>query len=174
VNEPTPEDVKRTAPAESPERESVESIIGFRVGTTWLGVETDAVQEITDYTEPTPLPRCPPHIPGLMNLRGQAVPLLDLSVFLDLEDQTGNANRRDGSEKALRRVLVVFAADMRVGLLCDRILGVLEMPRGDIGEIKLAQNRRLIEFARGELDASARILVVLTIDKLLSAAQATG
>ena len=125
----------------------------------------EILREVTDYREPTPLPGCPPHIPGLMNLRGHALPLLDLGVFLDLGEPDAAAPRR---------VLVVAAEGMRVGLLADRILGVVRVPAEDIADIRLAQNRRLIDFSRGELETSERTLVVLAMDKLLTSAQATG
>lgn len=147
------------------------SVVGFRVGQSWLAVEVQAVAEITDYAPPTPLPHSPPHIPGLLNLRGLALPLLDLGMYLDLVDA---GTSRGDAETGWRRVVVVTAARMRVGVVCDQVLGVSDFGPDHVQEVQLTQNRRLVEFARSEIIEVERTLVLLDVSRLLQAAQATG
>jgi purine-binding chemotaxis protein CheW len=153
-----------------------QSVFGFLVGTSWLGVGTDSVQEVTEHAEATPIPRAPAHIPGLMNLRGAAVPLLDLSVFLELDGGEAVAQEEGAAADlaSFGRVLVVQAAEMRVGLLTDRILGVVDHAIDELPAVELAQNRRLVEFALGEFEFRDRVVTVLSIERLLRAARATG
>lgn len=53
-----------------------------RVGSEEYGVPILAVESIIRYEEPTPVPHARPGITGVLNLRGQVVPVLDLSQVL--------------------------------------------------------------------------------------------
>ena len=55
------------------------------VGHLLVGVDVDAVQEVTAGGEVTPVPLAPPVVSGLLNLRGQIVTAIDLRRSLQLE-----------------------------------------------------------------------------------------
>ncbi len=57
----------------------------FRVAERLLGLNLLTVREILRPLDITPVPRAASHIRGLLNLRGQIVTILDLSVCLGLE-----------------------------------------------------------------------------------------
>src|SRR5579863_6774526 len=55
----------------------------FTLGKEEYGIEILKVQEIKGYSAITPIPNTPPHVKGVMNLRGTVVPVVDLrSKFL--------------------------------------------------------------------------------------------
>ena len=56
----------------------------FRVAERLLGMDLLTVREILRPLDITPVPRAAPHIRGLLNLRGQVVTIIDLSVCLGL------------------------------------------------------------------------------------------
>jgi purine-binding chemotaxis protein CheW len=60
----------------------------FRVAERLLGMDLLTVREILRPLDITPVPRAAPHIRGLLNLRGQVVTIIDLSVCLGLEPVT--------------------------------------------------------------------------------------
>lgn len=49
-----------------------------------LGIDLGSVREFTDIQQLTPIPCCPPHIVGNMNLRGEIVTLVDIRPVLKL------------------------------------------------------------------------------------------
>ena len=49
------------------------------------GVEILKVQEIKGWDTATPIPNTPPHVLGVLNLRGAVVPIVDLRIRFDLE-----------------------------------------------------------------------------------------
>lgn len=55
----------------------------FRVAGSVYGCDIDAVREIIPYRRATRLPGAPPHVQGLINLRGTIVTVLDLGARLD-------------------------------------------------------------------------------------------
>ena len=52
-------------------------LISFRVGEQYFCVDIMAVRELRGWTEATPLPRAPAYVTGVINLRGEVLPVVD-------------------------------------------------------------------------------------------------
>lgn len=134
----------------------------FRCGGAQLAVPAQRVERLVPLGSVTPIPLAPPRILGLMNLSGDAVPLLDVSRFLGLPPS--------GSHEA-RAVLVCATDEYRVGLVCDRASGVERVAQGAIQPAELASPERLRDLAIGELVADNGVRVLLDLDRLLDEAR---
>src|SRR5580704_9770194 len=89
-----------------------------RVGDLLVGIDADAVQEVTAGAELTPVPLASPLVSGLLNLRGQIVTVIDLRRCLQILDRPAG----------LRPVHVVLrTADGGVSLLVDEVGDVLSL-----------------------------------------------
>ena len=135
--------------------------LGFEVASAHLAVPADCVDEILELGEVTPVPLAPRHVGGLINLRGDALPLLDLTAFLGL-----TAPSRPTT------VLVTRADVYRVGLLVHRAHGA--RPLGDrsaAAPARLTQPARLREFALAEIETEAGVQALLDLARLLEAAR---
>jgi purine-binding chemotaxis protein CheW len=82
-----------------------------------FGVEVETVQEVIRYQETTRVPLAPGSVGGLINLRGQVIPALDLRSRLGMPDR---------AEGALPMNVVVRTEDGAVSLLVDQIGEVIE------------------------------------------------
>lgn len=80
------------------------------------GAPLQAVREVFTLGPLTPVPTAPAAVAGVANLRGQVVPVLDLMRLLDL----GLHRLRLGDP-----VVLVESEGTRVGLLVDRVVGLL-------------------------------------------------
>jgi len=56
--------------------------ITVEIGDRRLGIDVMAIREIRAWSPATPLPNTPPHVRGVVNLRGVILPVLDLSQRL--------------------------------------------------------------------------------------------
>jgi len=142
----------------------------LRIGQLWLAVPVEHVEEVAPQVEPSPVPLAPPHIPGLINQRGQAVPLLDLRVFLGLRQEVAEGSALDQS---FRRIVVLSAEGMRVGIPCDQVRGVIEAPSGQMRPVEGVQGERLREFSSAQLGTES-LLLVLDVPRLLLAARVSA
>jgi purine-binding chemotaxis protein CheW len=88
----------------------------FYLDSFLLGIETHHVREIIRLQGITPVPQAPPAVRGLMNLRGEIIPVLDLRRCLDLPES------RPGS---IPLVMVLHYRETVVSILIDRIAEVL-------------------------------------------------
>ncbi len=95
----------------------------FRLGQEEYGIEILRVQEIKGYSAITPIPNTPPHIKGVMNLRGTVVPVMDLRVRFGLAE---------GVLDRFTVVIVVTAGTRIVGLVVDAVSDVLDIEASDV------------------------------------------
>jgi len=87
------------------------------IGSGRYAIELERVAEFTHLTRVTPIPCCPPHILGCMNLRGAILTLVDLAPLLQGQPQ------RD-----YRAVVIMWLGDQRLGLAVHQVVDVRAYP----------------------------------------------
>lgn len=100
-----------------PEETVKDRYLCFSLGTQGFGVPISQVKEIVEMQEITPVPHMPSYIQGVINLRGQIIPLLDLRTRMGMEYRA--YDRRTC-------VVIVQHRDRQVGLAVDRMEEVLQ------------------------------------------------
>lgn len=81
-----------------------------------FGISINYIQNIVRMTSITRVPNVPPYIKGVINLRGEIIPIMSLRIKLDLEpDEITNQTR----------IIIVNVEDKLVGLFVDEVLEVL-------------------------------------------------
>lgn len=102
-----------------PEAEPVDlvTLLKFRVGSERFAFPVEQVREVTRVP---PLiarvPRSAEFLLGVMNLRGQILPVLDLRIMLGLPG---------GSMSAASRVLILRGPEGDLGILTEKVLGLV-------------------------------------------------
>ncbi len=94
----------------------MDAYCAFERGGRAFGVPVRAVREVLTGETATPVPRAPAHIAGVVNLRGEPLPLLLVDEWI------GVPSRR---YRPADQILVVESSRMRVGIVVDRVLDVL-------------------------------------------------
>ena len=129
----------------------------FSLGDEEYGVEILKVQEIKGFTPVTPIPNTPPHVKGVMNLRGTIVPVIDLRLRLGMAP----------TECAPFTVIIVMAVGTKiVGAVVDAVSDVLHVPRADIQpapQLGGADARCIAGIAQ----AGEKLIVLLDVDAVL-------
>lgn len=148
-------------PIEAEEKVEARPLLRFRLGDSLLAVDATQVDEVTDVTTYTPVPVAPAHVVGLMNLRGHAIPIVDLHRVFELTSH--------GTEESVPRVVIVRVDDMRVGLMCDRVLGVEDVRLDAFAEPDAFAGQSLEPYARALLHDDDGVTVVLDLPVLLEA-----
>lgn len=95
----------------------------FRIGGEDYAIDIMRVREIIHPLPITPVPRAPAFVEGVVRLRGEVIPVLDVRRRLGVPPAPLS---RKG------RFLVVNVAGRRIGLVVDEVCEVLRMPRSDI------------------------------------------
>lgn len=99
------------------------TVVEFRLAHETYGVESSYVRGVYSLKEWTPLPGLPPFVPGIVNVRGQLLPAIDLKKFFDLPDK---------GPTGLGTVIILHDDHTEFGLLADAVLGVRAIPRKEV------------------------------------------
>lgn len=132
-------------------------LVRFDVAGEQYAVNILSVQEINRMTELTRVPNSAPDVAGLINLRGQIIPVVDLRT-------TFNMPQAATSESS--RIVVVEIHSKKVGLIVDRVHEVLRIDQS-IVEPPPAMVRPLrSEFIDGVGKVDDRLIILLNLSKL--------
>jgi len=101
-------------------RATGDQYVVFRLGETQFGVAIKQVLRIVRLTPITRVPRAPHFLEGVINYRGQAVPVVDLKKRLAL---SGGEEYGDAA-----RVLIVELETQSIGMLVDAVAGISRLP----------------------------------------------
>jgi purine-binding chemotaxis protein CheW len=101
-----------------------EQVVVFRLGKEEFGVPIASVQEIVRVSaELTRVPKAPPAVEGVINLRGAVLPVMDLRRRLGLE----SVPRSDQ-----QRIIVLLIDGIRTGFIVDSVAEVLKIHKSTI------------------------------------------
>lgn len=98
-----------------------EQFIVFRLGGEEYGLPIGSVDEVVRVPDTlTPLPKAPAFIEGVMNLRGNVVPVIDQRRRFNLDGE---------GERRRERIVVVRIDQMQAGFIVDAVSDVISIPR---------------------------------------------
>lgn len=137
-----------------------EQFVVFQLGDQDYGLPIASVNEIARPPERIArLPKAPEFVDGVMNLRGTAIPIIDLRRRFEVESK-----ERSGRE----RILVVAVGGARTGFMVDGVSEVLKIPDAAIRpapEVSTEQMRLIGRIAN--LDVLERMILLVDPAQLL-------
>ncbi len=133
-------------------------LISVRIGEQAYAIDIMAVREIRGWTAATPLPHAPPHVLGMMNLRGAILPVIDLGARLGL----GPANPTTSSV-----VVVAQIGDAQMGLVVDAVSDILTVTEGLIQPPPEVGSHESTAYVAGVMTFDTDIVSLLALDAIL-------
>lgn len=112
--------------AEEPPREH----LAFRLADETYAIPIERVREISRVPALTEIPRAPKELLGVLNVRGEVLPVYDLKLRLGLSEAPAPIAGPDADPAALprtARVLVVHDPNGDAGILVDQVLEVVKL-----------------------------------------------
>jgi purine-binding chemotaxis protein CheW len=131
----------------------------FNLGEELYGVDILRVQEIKGYTAVTKIPNTPPHIKGVLNLRGTIVPIVELRTKFGMPTM---------DYTAFTVIIVVVVRDKVMGLVVDAVSDVLNIDRKDIQSTPQFGARVDVSFVNGIGKSGDKLVALLDMDRLLT------
>jgi purine-binding chemotaxis protein CheW len=140
-----------------------QQVLTFVLGSETYGVDILRVQEIRGWSSVTKIPHAPPHVLGVLNLRGSIVPIVDMRMQFNLER----------AEYTAVTVIIVLSVQSRkgkrdFGVVVDGVSDVVDV---DDSQVKPAPDlgcREATEHIRGLMPVADKMVVLLDIDRLIS------
>ncbi len=142
--------------------EDDEQVVVFHLAAGEFGVPIESVQEIVRIpAELTHVPKAPPFVEGVINLRGAVLPVIDQRKRLELPSIERNDRQR---------IMVFLLAGVRTGFIVDAVTEVLKIPKTAIEpspKVSSEQSRLLGRIAN--LEKQKRIIQLIEPAHLLDA-----
>ena len=132
----------------------------FRMGKESYGIDIFRVHEIIRMCEITPVPRTHSHIRGLVNLRGNTIPVVDLSARLNLE-------RLEETEST--RIIVVESDNGNIGIIVDAVTEVITLQTDQIDDTPALVTDVATDFVKAVARHEDHLVTLLDLDKTLAA-----
>ncbi len=134
-----------------------------------FGLEILKVREIIGYVDVTAIPQTPSHVKGVINLRGQVIPVIDLRATFGMETT-------DVTDQTC--IIVVEITDGKdtfsTGIIVDHVQEVLDISGGDIEEVPQFGAAVNTDFILGMAKIGDAVKILLDIDAVLGTADVGG
>lgn len=136
-------------------------LVVFDLASEYYGVDIGDVREIIRMQAVTRVPGAPPFVEGIINLRGQIIPVVDLrkKLALNVSDQTADS-----------RIVWVTINEQDVGVMVDAVTEVLRVPLASIEPPSSMVGSVDSDYLRGIAKLEDRLIILLDLGKVLSLA----
>lgn len=130
----------------------------FKIGKESYGIEIKHVTEIIGMQGITPVPELPEHIKGIINLRGQIIPVMDVRTRfkmpqIDYDDRTC--------------IIVVEVENVSIGLIVDIVSEVITIEEDSVVQPP-GSTRKNNRYIKGIGKVASDVRLILDCSKLLN------
>lgn len=154
----------QTAKAYTPQghepKEDLVQMVGFVVGKELFGVNILSVQEIIREAPITAIPDSPDFIEGVINLRGNIIPVIDLRKRLKVY-------REEDGNKGIW-IIILNIQGRVTGFIVDAVTKVIKVPRGTLShppDIVVAGLKS--RYIQGVCKMESGLLILLDFNRIL-------
>ena len=145
---------------ESHRKGELKQILVFRSAGLELGLDISCVREVLRPQPICPVPKTPPFIEGVINLRGRIVALVDLAKRL---------NSTQAEEEPNPRIIVCRVNGFLVGLIVSRLREIIALSQEEIAPTPEIVSMQLdSEVISGMARVGERIIPIIDLEHILT------
>ncbi|HEY1729814.1 MAG TPA: chemotaxis protein CheW [Candidatus Baltobacteraceae bacterium] len=133
-------------------------IVVFALQSNEFGIDIGQVREIDRLVPITRVPRVPAHVEGIINLRGQLVPIVDLRTRLGMPH---------AAPTKMARIIVAEIGPRSIGMIVDEVREVVRIPTDQIEQSEGVLEGLANEFIGALARIDERLIILLDVEKVL-------
>ena len=136
--------------------------VTFRLADGEYGIPINEIQEIDRSSKMTRIPKSPPYVDGVTNLRGEVIPVINARKRFNL-------STREADEAT--RVIILDVGGSKTGLLVDAVRQVLNLNQNDIAPPPAALSSGVdAQYISGigKVDGGKRMVVLLNVARVVT------
>jgi len=139
-------------------------LVSFFLGGEEYALNSKLVQQIIELREITPIPQSPDFMEGVIDLRGEIIPIINLHLRLGLE-------KKPLDEKS--RIIIIESKGSLMGFICDLVSKILRISPSQIGPVPrlTKEGVKSFEFLLGVGKLEEGLLLIIDVDELLTEEQ---
>jgi purine-binding chemotaxis protein CheW len=141
----------------------------FRLGNEVFATDVAKVREVLDFTTITKIPRTPDFMSGVINLRGNVVPVVDLRLCFEMSKTETTVNT------CIVVVEMLVDGEISViGALADSVEEVIDLEPDQIQPPPRIGTKIRTDFIKGMGKRDAQLIMILDIDRVFSVEEMTA
>lgn len=141
--------------------ESAHQYIVFKLSEQLYGIDIQNVQIIEKMKSIMRVPKVPAYIKGVMNLRGEIIPVVSLREQFELDSA-------DSSEKT--RIIIIKLDESIVGIIVDEVKEVVEIEESQVEAVQNIQGKMKISHILGVGKSGENIITLLNLNNIIEEA----
>jgi purine-binding chemotaxis protein CheW len=130
----------------------------IKLANEFLAVELNTTEGFANLTKLTPIPCCPSHIMGSMNLRGDHLTIVDIRNLLNISHT---------QETIFHNVMVIKCSNFSLGVPIDEIVDVVHLRTDAINKMPSTIDIENRQYLKGMVNYANEMLALVDIPKLL-------
>lgn len=147
--------------------ETLNSFLTFRLGDELFAANVSKVLEILEIPKITKVPHSPPFMRGVINLRGNVLPIIDTRAKFGLSEM----------EDTVNTCIIVMSVslegqDITLGAICDAVQEVMEIEESQVHSAPSIGAKYKSEFIDGMVKRDEKFIMLLNLDKAFSSQEA--
>jgi len=152
----------------SKQTDTLNSFLSFRLGDELFASNVGKVLEILEIPKITKVPRSPAFMRGVVNLRGNVLPVIDTRIKFGLPTIADTIN-----SCILVLNLELEGKNIVLGTIVDQVQEVMEIDESSIQQLPTVGARYKTEFIDGMVKKDDQFIMLLNIDLLFSSDEAS-
>ncbi|MBC7792221.1 MAG: chemotaxis protein CheW [Clostridia bacterium] len=156
--EPTPQ------PTSLPRDTDIVQLAAFRVGAEEYVLDIMRVREILRPVQVTPVRKGPKYVEGVISLRGQVIPIVDMRRRFDVP---ADSHRH-------RKIIILVIEGRVLGLIVDGVTEVVRVPRSEIRSAPGLLTSDKAPYFLGVVQYRGRTLILLNVKSIISSDASIG
>lgn len=137
--------------------------LSFNIGEELFAINVLKVLEVLQKQDITPVPNAPYYIMGIINFRGDVVPVFDTRVKFNLK----SVNTTESFAIAVLD-LVKNGEPFRIGAIVDRVRDVITINDSDVKAVPPMDSSFNTEFLSGIVRMDDRFIMLINVDKVFT------
>jgi len=132
--------------------------ITFHLAKETYGIDVHQIKEIIKTREYVKVPNAPQFVEGVINLRGQITPIVDLRKIFEVETRKEDDNSR---------IIMVDLNSEVIGLIVDSVVGVVTVPAEEIVKSPSLTVSASNTFISGIIRTESQLIILIDVTKLM-------
>ena len=143
-------------------------LLTFQLAAEEFAFRISEVEEILTPQQITMVPKAPDYILGITSVRGKVMPVLDLKKRLSIKDNGGSRRVEPTTGKVRKKILTLKGPKGRIGIMIDRINGVIRIDESDIAEPPAHLSESDLMFVGGVVLYNGRFISVIRLEEAVT------
>ncbi|HAN10588.1 MAG TPA: chemotaxis protein CheW [Clostridiales bacterium] len=136
----------------------VKQYIIFNLAEEEYGINIEEIESINRIQGITRVPKAPTYINGVINVRGDIIPVMSLRKKLNFEEDTFTNSSR---------IIIIKKQDASIAIIVDKVKEVVGLDSKSVESVQESNTKIGIDYIKGVGKIGNRIVTIINISKLI-------